>query len=89
MPHHSSHQSIVKNEKSAAMTVKSRNSAPVSGGQGVASGEGRHHMISTAAYYRAKQRGFVGGDQVADWLAAEAVIDAILYWTSPAIIDIP
>lgn len=35
----------------------------------------RHCMITTAAYYRAQQRGFIG-DQLADWLASEAEIDA-------------
>ena len=29
-------------------------------------------MIQEAAYFRAERRGFVGGDPVADWLAAEA-----------------
>lgn len=37
----------------------------------------RHSMIATAAYYRAQQRGFIGGDHVADWLASEAEIDAM------------
>lgn len=35
-------------------------------------------MIEEAAYYRAEKRGFRGGDPVADWLAAEAEIDALL-----------
>ncbi len=38
----------------------------------------RHQMINVAAYYLAEQRGFSGGDPVADWLAAEARIDAML-----------
>ena len=37
----------------------------------------RHHMIETAAYFRAAQRSFNGGDPVMDWLEAEAEIDAI------------
>ena len=37
----------------------------------------RHHdQIADAAYYHAEHRGFKGGDPVADWLAAEAEIDA-------------
>jgi hypothetical protein len=36
----------------------------------------REEMIAVAAYYRAEHRGFDGGDPVADWLAAEAEIDA-------------
>ena len=35
-------------------------------------------MIEEAAYFRAEARGFAGGDPVADWLAAEAEIDALL-----------
>lgn len=35
----------------------------------------RRAMIAEAAYYRAEQRGFSGGDEAADWLAAEAEID--------------
>jgi hypothetical protein len=32
-------------------------------------------MIAEAAYLRAEQRGFSGGDSVADWLAAEKEVD--------------
>jgi predicted nucleic acid-binding Zn-ribbon protein len=35
----------------------------------------RRQMIAEAAYYRAKARGFLGGDPSADWLAAESDID--------------
>jgi hypothetical protein len=35
-------------------------------------------MIADAAYFRAERRGFNGGDPVADWLAAEAEVDARL-----------
>lgn len=38
----------------------------------------RRRMIAEAAYYRAEQRGFEGGDPVADWLEAEAEVDAHL-----------
>jgi hypothetical protein len=48
-----------------------------SGGQQALAAEDRHRMISTAAYFRAQQRGFSGGDQVADWLSGEAEIDAM------------
>jgi rubrerythrin len=40
--------------------------------------EERHRMIAEAAYFRAKRRGFQGGDSVQDWLAAEAEIDKLL-----------
>lgn len=39
--------------------------------------EQRAHMIAEAAYFRAEQRGFQGGDPVDDWLQAEAQIDRI------------
>jgi len=35
---------------------------------------GRHQMIKEAAYFRAEERNFIGGDPVEDWLAAEAEI---------------
>jgi ABC-type transporter Mla subunit MlaD len=35
-------------------------------------------MIEEAAYFRAQQRGFEGGDPVADWLEAESEIDRML-----------
>ena len=38
----------------------------------------RHQMIELAAYLRAEQRGFQGGSDFEDWLAAEAEVDAIL-----------
>jgi len=38
----------------------------------------RRSMIAEAAYLRAEQRGFAGGDEVEDWLAAEAEVDALL-----------
>lgn len=45
---------------------------------GPVSREERWQMVSEAAYYRAKERDFRGGDDVADWLAAEAEVDARL-----------
>ena len=38
----------------------------------------RQQMIATAAYYIAEQRGFLPGHEVADWIAAEAAVDASL-----------
>ncbi|HKJ22760.1 MAG TPA: DUF2934 domain-containing protein [Gammaproteobacteria bacterium] len=38
----------------------------------------RTGLIARAAYLRAEQRGFVGGDPVEDWLAAEREVDAAL-----------
>jgi len=39
----------------------------------------RHQMIAVAAYFRAEERGFDGGDGLEDWFAAEAEIDAMPY----------
>lgn len=38
----------------------------------------RREMIATSAYLRAEQRGFDGGSELADWLAAEDEVDAWL-----------
>lgn len=37
--------------------------------------EERLRMIEEAAYYRAQQRGFEGGNEMQDWLDAEAEIN--------------
>ncbi len=41
-------------------------------------GEDRQRLIAEAAYFRAEQRGFIPGHELADWLAAEIDIDALL-----------
>jgi len=40
--------------------------------------EGRWKMIAEAAFFRAEQRGFEPGGEIADWLAAEMEVDALL-----------
>jgi len=40
--------------------------------------EERQRLIAEAAYYRAQQRGFSGGDPLDDWLAAERQINQAL-----------
>ena len=40
-----------------------------------ASRKSRESMIAEAAYYRAEQRGFQGGNTIEDWLAAEKEVD--------------
>jgi phosphoenolpyruvate-protein kinase (PTS system EI component) len=39
------------------------------------SAEERQKMIAEAAYFRAKERGFDGGDAIADWIEAEAEVN--------------
>jgi hypothetical protein len=45
--------------------------------------EERRRMIAEAAYFRAKKRGFVGGDPVEDWTAAEREVDKVLGTETP------
>ncbi len=40
--------------------------------------EERHRMIAETAYYLAEARDFKGGDDAADWLEAEGLVDAQL-----------
>ncbi len=40
--------------------------------------EARREMVATAAYYISEKRGFNSGDELADWLAAEEEIAAML-----------
>ena len=40
--------------------------------------EERQQMIAEAAYYRAKQRGFIPGYEQDDWYAAENYVDSHL-----------
>ncbi|HEX4266939.1 MAG TPA: DUF2934 domain-containing protein [Steroidobacteraceae bacterium] len=40
--------------------------------------EARRAMVAEAAFLRAERRGFAAGDEVEDWLAAEAEVDALL-----------
>jgi hypothetical protein len=55
----------------------SAKSKPAAHQQDTGDGLDREGMISVAAYFHAEHRGF-GGDALADWLAAEAEIDAML-----------
>jgi hypothetical protein len=38
----------------------------------------REQMIAEAAYYRAEQRGFTPGNEMSDWLQAEADVEGVL-----------
>ena len=44
----------------------------------IVSPEDRHHMIATAAYFCAEQRGFPEGFDMEDWILSEKAIDAML-----------
>ncbi len=43
----------------------------------------RAALIARAAYFRAQSRGFAPGGDLADWLAAEAEVDAELLQGAP------
>jgi len=47
-------------------------------------GEDRYQMIAEAAYFRAESRGFAGGSELDDWLAAEMEIDQLLEAVEPS-----
>lgn len=53
-------------------------------GPPVVDADARRRLIETAAYLRAERRGFVGGSAEADWLEAEAEVDAWLSGGVPA-----
>jgi hypothetical protein len=44
----------------------------------------RAALIAEAAYFRAEKRGFAPGNEAADWLAAEAEVDARLLASAQA-----
>lgn len=44
----------------------------------------RDEMVRIAAYFRAERRGFAPGYEVADWLEAQAEVDARVLPASPA-----
>lgn len=62
--------------------TKSKSAEQVEGSTAVTP-EQRMAWITEAAYYRAERRGFCGGDDTADWLAAEAEVDAMLLSDKP------
>lgn len=43
---------------------------------------GVHHMIEEAAFFIAMRRGFAPGNELGDWLQAEADIEALLHGTA-------
>jgi Protein of unknown function (DUF2934) len=44
----------------------------------------RHQMIQLRAYFRAEQRGFAPGQELTDWLLAEAEVDELLKLRGPS-----
>ncbi len=60
---------------SKAVEKNNLKSTPTTQAQCVLSEADRQQMIATAAYYRAEKRGFDNGDEMQDWLEAEAELD--------------
>lgn len=60
--------------RSGSMNSEARSSTAKSPSK--ISREERLRMIEQAAYFRAEQRGFSGGDEMQDWLDAEAEVNA-------------
>jgi len=67
-----------KTVTSPKATRGKRTTAKTSAPRSDISEEMRRSMIAEAAFVRAERRGFTGGDEVEDWLAAEAEVDALL-----------
>lgn len=68
------------------LPVKSRSAAPAKRARSARNTEApsgcydcpREQMIAEAAYYRAEQRGFAPGNEMSDWLEAEADMENVL-----------
>jgi hypothetical protein len=58
--------------------VRTRKSAAAAPARVRVTPEARYALIAQSAYLRAERRGFAPGQEVEDWLAAEAEVDALL-----------
>jgi len=65
------------NSKATAKSKGTRSSGQHDPGTDVSSDE-RQRMIAEAAYFRAMERGFTGGDPIEDWVVAEREISRAL-----------
>lgn len=71
--------SSLKTEKPAIKQATTKDIAPdMSIQTRTVTPEYRHHMIATAAYFHAQQRGFASGHELDDWICSEIRIDAML-----------
>lgn len=70
-------ESTTSSESIASKVVEKKNlkNTPSTHAQCVLSEADRQQMIAIAAYYRAEKRGFSNGDEMQDWLEAEAELD--------------
>ena len=63
-----------KPTKKSTPNTKRKSSSRNSGAKSETNGENRDSLIAVSAYYKAQARGFKPGDELADWLAAEAEV---------------
>ena len=61
---------------SVRVTSKSRQAARA--GSAVIDPEVRRQLVAAEAYFLAERRGFAGGSELEDWVAAERVVDSRL-----------
>lgn len=64
-----------KGSRASRPVRESGSSSAASPGSDVAP---REQMIAEAAYFRAEQRGFTPGNEMSDWLQAEADVEGVL-----------
>ena len=62
---------------SVRVTSKSRQ-ASSAGSAGIIDPEVRRQLVAAEAYFLAERRGFAGGNELEDWVAAERVVDSRL-----------
>ena len=62
----------------AGKAVESLKKSPTQHKQNVTNGADRHEMIAMSAYYRSQKRDFNNGDEIQDWLDAEAEVDGLI-----------
>ena len=64
--------------KAGSASAKKKTTAKTAAVQTVITPEERRRMIAEAAYFRADQRNFIGGNPEQDWLDAEVEIDKLI-----------
>jgi hypothetical protein len=68
---------------SAAMAVL-ESTPPSMGGSTSVDPDIRRQLVAAEAYFRAERRGFTAGNELEDWVAAEAAVDMRLHPTQVA-----
>lgn len=61
-----------------AKPAESSAPAPAKAAKTVLTPAERMKMIAEAAYYLAEKRGFKGGNELSDWMAAEKQVDSLI-----------